>query len=288
MVKKLDKLRKDAPAPAAIFSNNVNSNVSEVFARVQSGKPATNQNKKKWKPSRFWCAKGETKRLVILDDKISYAQAEHSVKLYSPENPKGEWQTERCIAAVDACPICSLPKHNPHDVVLLTVLDLTPWSYTDKEGNKVEKEFTKRELAIKTASFPLFQTLASSQGGELRGLVLDMTRGNGDKEAAIGVPTFVMKMTEEDLVETFGHDEIKNDEGRVVKQANQDIMPFDYDKVHEFPSRAELARKYGIAPRPGSVEELAEDATETTTDDDPPFETSVDLMKLDEELPEVE
>jgi hypothetical protein len=274
---KLNALRAGKPAAPAIFSNSVSSSVADVFKRVQEGKPSRTFEKKKWKPSRFRVAKGETKRLVVLDSEISYAQAEHTVK-----DREGKWQTERCISSVDACPICSLPKHNPADVVLLTVLDLTPWNYEDKDGNTIEKEYTKRELAIKTGSFPIFQALAAAQGG-LRGLVLDMTRGHGDKEAAIGVPAYVQTLTEEELIEAFGGPEKLSEEGRVIVEENADTKPFNYEKVHEIPSRSELASKYGIAPRPGSQEELAQEEAREQTQ-----EETVALIDLSEELPNIE
>lgn len=278
---KLATLRAGKPAQATIFSNNVNPAVADVFKRVQEGKfsPNGSRQNKKWKPSRFRCGKNETKRLVILDEKINHAQAEHSVK-----DDQGKWQTELCISAVAACPICSLPKHNPSDKILLTVLDLTPWSYTDeKTGEVVEKEFTKRELAIGTKQFAVFNALAAANNGNLRGLMLDMTRGDQPLEPGHGAPTFVQTLTEEELVEAFGHPAIEK-EGRVVKQENADITPFDYAKIHVLPSRAELSQKYGIAPRPGSTEELEAEVEEETTS----MEDSVNALDLDEELPEIE
>lgn len=278
----LSKLRGAAKAPAAIFSNSISPEISAIFSRVQDGKPSrTFAPRKKWMPSRFRLKAGETKRLIVIDEKITYAQAEHSVK-----DREGKWQTERCIAATDACPICQLPKHNPADKILLTVLDLTPWTYTDKEGNKVEKEFTKREIAIGTKQFPIWQTLAATQG--LRGLVLDMTRGHEPLEAGIGVPSFVQKLTEEELLETFGHDEIVN-EGKVVKEANADITPFNYAAIHTPPSRSELAQKYGIAPAPGSLEERIQEAQDdqAADNDTPPWENQVSMLDLGE-LPDVD
>jgi hypothetical protein len=276
---KLANLRGNKTAPVAIFATNVDQDTQDVFKRMQDPKafaPSSNA-KKVWKPSRFRCNKGETKRLVILDEKISYAQAEHSVK-----DKDGKWATCRCIAAWDICPVCGLEDHRPADVVILTVLDLTPWTYTDKKGNVVKLEYTKRELPIKKTAFPIYQNIAAANGGNLRGIVLDMTRGHGDKEAGTGVPAFVMKLSEEELIESFGHDEVTNEEGRIVKAANADIQVFEYAKVHKVPTAAELRALVGLSPRPGSRQEAQEDNT-------PPWEEApVQLIDLSEGLPDVD
>lgn len=283
----LSKLRGGAKAPVAIFSNTISPEIAAIFTRVQEGKPAGNNTRKRWKPSRFRCAAGETKTLVILDEKITYAQAEHSVKHYSSEYKEGfMWQTERCIAATDACPICSMPKHNPTDKILVTVLDLTPYSYKDKDGNTVQKEYTKRELAIGTKQLPMFQSFASLNNGSLRGLVLNMTRGHEKLEVGTGVPSFNQVLTEEDLIESFGHEERKNDEGKVVVQENAAIYPFEYAKIHLPPTRSELATKYGVAPLPGSLEErVAESQADVV--DEAPWENTVNMLDLTE-LPDID
>lgn len=275
---KLANLRGNSTnTEAAIFSNNVDASTSAIFARFQ-GKKTPQQNrtstKRKYTPSRFRVAKGETKSMLILDEQFTFAMREHNHK-----DAQGRWQTIRCIADFDSCPVCALPDHRPHDVVLLTVLDLTPWSKVDeKTGKEVTYEFTKRVLALKSGDYKTMKAVASTSGN-LRGLLLDMTRGYGEKESANGVPTFVNKLTEEQLIEMFGSPEKKYDSGFVLP-ANNAIIPFDYASIFVAPSRAELADELGLAPRPGSKEELKEDET-------PPWE-EVEVLDLGEELPDVE
>ncbi len=273
---KLSNLRgNNTNSEAAIFSNNVDASTSAIFARMQ-GKQAPTQNRttqrKKYVPSRFRVAKGETKSLVIVDEQFTFAMREHSHR-----NAQGKWETIRCIADYDSCPVCALPDHRPHDVILLTVLDLTPWSTTDKTGKEVTYEYTKRVLALKTNDYKAMKIIALTTGS-LRGLLLDMTRGYGEKESANGVPNYVNKLTEEQLIEMFGTPEKKYDSGFVVP-ANNAIVPFDYAEIFAPPSRAELAAHIGAPPRPGSKEELQEET--------PPWE-AVEVLDLGEELPDVD
>src|SRR6476620_1253796 len=128
---KLSKLRGGASAPVTILSNNVESSVSNVFARMQGQKAPSGSKfpaKKAYVPSRFRCQPSETKRLVILDEKFSFGMREHSLK-----GPDGKWTTERCISEWDTCPLCTKENVNVYDVALLTVNDLTPWSKTNQD-----------------------------------------------------------------------------------------------------------------------------------------------------------
>lgn len=282
---KLSKLRGGNSAPVQIFSQTVDSSVSNVFARMQSNKSAnfTERPKKKlFTPSRFkihQISQAEqdagittrTKQIVVLDERFTFGMKEHSLK-----GPDGKWTTERCLSEWDSCPLCNQENVSVYDVALLTVLDLDPWTKTHEDGTTTEYKFTKRVLAVKKGDLAAFSGLLDVHGS-FRGLVLNMTRGTAQKETASGKPTFVMVLSEDELIEEFGSEEVLSEKGNVIRPANDNTFPFNYDKFYPVPSRAELSRKYNIGPRPGSVEETPEEDDET-----------IFVMDLGEELPDME
>jgi hypothetical protein len=267
---KLNNLRSGSTS-AAIFSSNVEAPVASIFARMQGKTPPKSENKltrRKYVPSRFRCSKGETKRLVIVDERFEFGMREHA-----RQKPDGKWETVRCISDYDACPMCAVPNNRPYDLVLLTVLDLTPW---EKDGKTYE--YTKRVLALKKGDYERMQSVTS--GRKMRGLVLDMERGYGDKESANGVPKYVDELSEDDMIEAFGSPEKTYDSGFVLP-ANNAIIAFDYKTIFEVPSVDELREHLGLAPRPGSKAEAKIDET-------PPWEEDTQTLDLNEELPDVD
>jgi hypothetical protein len=267
---KLNSLRGNTPNQgAAVFSSNVDTPIASIFARMQGqATTTTSNNNRKYTPSVWRVGKGETKRTVILDTEFTFGMREHS-----RQDATGKWTTERCIADYDSCPVCGLPNNKPHDVVVLTVLDLTPW---EKDGKSFE--YTKRVMKLKRGDYDKMKVIASMQG--LRGVVLDMTRGHEQKESANGQPTFVMKLTEEDLIESFGSPEKKYEKSGFVKPANADLIVFDYKSIYTPPTRDELAIKLGMSPRPGSKAELQQEEAV------PWEEETIQVIDLAEDLPD--
>lgn len=258
---------------AAIFSNNVDAPTASIFARIQGKQTPPAQfapKKQKFKPTRWRLKKGEDKELVIVDAEFTFGMREHT-----RQNRQGFYEQIRCISDFDSCPVCAQPNNRPYDVVILTVLDLTPW---EKDGKTYE--YTKRYLALKKNDYATFQAIASTQNG-LRGVVLKMTRGHGDKESANGVPSFVNKLTEEDLIEVFGTPEKVYPSGFVLP-ANNAIVSFNYTEIFPVPTREELAAELGLAPRPGSKEDV-------NTNEPPPWEENeLETIDLNSEYPEVD
>lgn len=278
---KLSKLRGGNTAPVAIFSSNIESSAQNVLERMQSNKPTSNTSKfpvkKPYVPSRFKCLPSTTKRLVILDDKFSFGMKEHSL-----QGQDGKWTTERCISEYDSCPLCNRDNISVYDVAFLTVLDLTPWTKTNTDGTKTEYQFTKRILAVKKGDLPSFSGLLNVHGS-FRGLVLDMARGPGQKETASGKPTYVATLSDDELTEEFGSEEVVSEKGTVIRPANDAIYAFNYDKFYPVPTRNELARKHDIPARPGAYDEGDDSAPPFSMDD----EETVFTMDLDE-LPDVD
>ena len=261
---------------AAMFSNDVDTATKSIFARMRGEKSTTpaNPQRKKYTPSRFRVKAGETKSLIILDTVFTHAHREHAVK-----GQNGFWSTKRCIADYDSCPVCALPDNRPADVVFLTVLDLTPW---EKDGKTFD--FTKRVLGLKKNDYESMQTIASTQGNNLRGVMLDMTRGHDKKESGVGKPTFVNKLSEDDLIEQFGSPEKVYPSGFVLA-ANNAIQIFNYSEIFEVPTRDELAAELGMAPRPGSKAEAAN----MDEDNSPPWnEEEIETLDLSAEYPDVD
>jgi hypothetical protein len=268
---KLDKLRGNSNQ-AAIFSNNVDAPTASIFARLQGQKTPVNQqtsNRKRYMPQRWRLKKGESKTLVIVDEQFTFAMREHNLK-----GSDGWFHQHRCIADYDSCPICALPDNRPYDCVILTVLDTTPW---EKDG--VTHDYTKRYLALKKGDYEKFKTIASTQNNQLRGIVLEMSRGWGEKDSANGVPSFVNKLSEEELIEMFGSPEKKYPSGFTVP-ANSALAPFNYEDIFPIPTRDELAKVTGAGPRPGSEADLATD--------DPPWEETTLNLSENLEFPDVD
>jgi hypothetical protein len=271
---KLSKLRGNA-APVAVFSNNADASMTALFDRMQTGKPSVKKTfeKKVFQPQRLWLKKGETSQVVILDEKLSFGRREHSVK-----QADGHFAPEPCIADHEPCPLCEMTDTPMiYDVILLSCLDLR--EYTNKEGKVVK--YTKKVIPIKKNDLPAYIGLAQVHGS-LRGLLLNVTRGEGEKSSAIGAPTYVASLDENDLLDEFGHEARVSDKGVIIVPENDSINPWNYDKFYKNPSRSDLMTKYRIAPRPGSKEEAKEDDTT------PPWNVEeVDVLDLGEELPEL-
>lgn len=288
---KLSKLRGGNAAPVALFTNDAESSVQSVFDRMLSNKPANAKptpQKKAYTPSRFKIAQiteaeqkqgiaTRTKRMVVLDDKFSFGMREHSL-----QGPDGKWTTERCISEWDSCALCSKDNVSVYDVAFLTVLDLTPWTKTNADGTTTEFAYTKRVLAVKKGDLAAFSGLLNVHGS-FRGLVLDMTRGTAQKETASGKPTFVALLTEDELVEEFGSPEVLSENNKVIRPANDAIYPFAYERYYPVPSNMELQRKYGLAPRAGSDQEVVDNSPPFDIDDNVVY--TLDLGETEDDRP---
>ena len=56
--------------------------------------------------------------------------------------------------------------------------------------------------------------------------------------------------SEDDILESFGHEEVKNDQGKVIKAANQDCFPVEYEKLFKQPSAADIRTRYNLGAAP--------------------------------------
>lgn len=204
--------------------------------------------------------------IIILDKKIDniFFLYEHSV-----QDDQGRWgKTEVCIKEHDVgCPLCQLEGGKNSKVgrstyvMLLTVLDLRP--YKNKDGKKIP--YSRRIFAVKGSQIGDWMKIfdrAEQKFGTLRGLYLEVMR-NDKQDASTGKPQLLDNdmlfdhVKEKELLADYGHDAVVGDNNKVIKKADEDITPFDYDAIFKRPTYDELARRYGVkSNRAGSAADV--------------------------------
>ena len=222
--------------------------------------------------------KGITKDIILLDNSIEDGVGvyEHSVK-----DGDGNWTTELCCKDFGSCALCNQDNYATF-VVKLSVLDLTPYVYPaghKKAGQTIRA--SKKMLSIKPRQRPHWQEIATKcieQNKTMRGMFITMKRNAADKNSAsIGEPQLidiefplgdgrVIKtsslfdfISEADLVATFGHDEVKGEQGKILKSKNSDITPFNYEKVFPAPDPEAIRKKHGGGEVLGSAAQVAKE-----------------------------
>ncbi len=104
----------------------------------------------------------------------------------------------------------------------------------------------------------------------------------GEKgEGACGLPIFEEFMRNDEIISKYGNEEIKAEDGRVIKEALSDTVPFDYGKLFPLPSASELRQAYNIAPPLGAAEE----DDESYNEDESYEESDIDNTDEDDEAP---
>lgn len=228
---------------------------------------AQRERRLQYAPPRFWVAANEEADIIILDASMSEVPFahEHQVK---DENGKFSIH-ELCPQEFDSCPLCERAKNEDPSVtkasyvMFLTILDCRPYTFTDKEGNKVERTYTKKIMAVKQQQHVVFDRISKQVGGNFRGLHLIMARDGGKQSASIGVPSIAdiskPHLTEQEILDEFGHEAVMStkEQGKVVKPANADCYPFDYEKMFSKPSGDDLRSRYGGKAVAGSRSEAA-------------------------------
>jgi len=272
------------------------------LTKVESEERKKNSGNKLYN-NRFRVSKvGETGGILILDAKL-----EDIIQVYEHNLPgsDGKWQTyELCFKGSGnmspVCPICkAYPTHKAYRAIILTVLDLRPW--TDKNGNTVK--YTRKLLAIKANSIPDFVQhleFAEKERGTTRGVYMKLLRG-GDKEPAHGKPTLLdngrmfKQISEKTILEKYGHDEIKAQDGTVIYKKNALIEVGDYEKLFSYKSEAYYREHYGMSPLSGSASDIAdewgegsdvlEDTTPVSATDDELDDSFEPVEEAPKELP---
>ena len=229
----------------------------------------------------LWVAKGDTRRIVILDVKPI-------VKLHFHIDAGAKYEKVPCISEHDSCPICEVAGQGSRfgkqkGYIIVTVLDLTPW--TTKDGK--EMKYTKKIWAIETEAQRNIVAKYLEKYGTTRGLVLDLTRSGAKGEGSSGSAMYEDFISEQQIKDNFTNPEYKNDEGKVLKPAGEDTRVFDYGKLFTLPTANDLRRKYNLSAPFGSKEDNKDFASAKASNEsyvDSEVDPS-DYDSLDDDIP---
>lgn len=194
-------------------------------------------------PFNFKMRAGEQVDIVILDAQPGPSFFEHNMK----DRDTGYFTVfEACPKEFDQCPLCE--RDGPsYYVMLLTVIEMKP--YTNERTGETTNH-RRKLMRVKQAQQPLFHRLFERHG-TLRGMHLLMTRDN-DKTAAIGAPEFIALYDENTILQSFQHPEVKGQKGDLIKPANADCYPVEYEDLFPRPSGQDLRTRYGGAAPVGA------------------------------------
>lgn len=251
----------------------------------EAEKKQKERRNKGYMPLRFWLAndakaiknKDNECDIIILDEAFAgddevrgaYMIREHTIK-----GADGKFYQEGCCSDFADCPVCQREGKVGYNVAFLTVIALKEW--TDKKGNV--HDYSKMLLPVKLGlknTFLDLQSAAEKQGKSMRGMVLRMRRSSDSKAAAIGEPVMDTEtgklfrfVSEKWLAKEFGHDPVTDRDGKVVKEADEDIRIFDYASLFPKPDPDDLNTRYGGTSRPGSRASTRQFSEEDTSEDD--------------------
>ena len=192
------------------------------------------------KPFRFYTPVGETRQIIICDDKPDFFLYEHALK-----DSEGRWGRlfTGCIKEHDNCPVCIATGKESYYAMILTVIDLTP--FETRDGDTVE--FSRKLLVVKPAQQKKFLRFYNKEG-TLRGALFDMTR-DGDKDSSIGNDIEFVEFVDEDELATY----TRSWKDREGKKHNENCSePYVYEDIFEEPTAENLAAVVGADPQPGS------------------------------------
>ncbi len=205
-------------------------------------------------PFRYWLPVGAQGDIIILDNDLGPCFYEHAIP--GPGNDWSKVVHELCPKEYDTCPLCAgqQGQKESYYIMFLSIIDLRP--YTKRDGTVIN--WGRKLLAVKANGQNFFVRLLERCNNNLRGTHLLMTR-DSQQSLNIGNPEFVTSYTEEQLVESFSHAEVKSSQdGRILKAANEDMSPYAYGKVFRRPSGEDLRKRYGGVAPAGAATEVAD------------------------------
>ena len=239
---------------------------AEAARVVEAERQTANQNRT-WAPRRFWVPyQGDegsrTREYIILDSEYGKCPRFYEHNLPDAQQGGKRLDFQMCIKEIDNCPLCE-KDGDSYYVQMISIIELLNKSYTDRNG--VEIWHSKRLLAVKATQQGFFENLCKDTfQGNMRGAHMITTREPNQKSAAIGVPRLainnetqqVLRYSEQQLQQAYGHLQVHSQQGKLIKEANADIYPYDYQKLFVTPSADELRRKYGGVIPAGSTAEV--------------------------------
>jgi hypothetical protein len=200
-------------------------------------------------PFRFWTPQGETRQIIIVDEKPDFFRYEHALK--DPRSGRYD-NFLPCINEDANCPVCTVSEKPAYFGMYLTVIDLTP--YDDKDGNEVP--WSKKIMVVKPAQQKKIARLYEKHGS-LYGMVVDMTR-DGAKDASIGNDIEFVEFADDKEMESF-YRTYKDKENKTVEIIGNE--PFDYDKIYPEMTEKQLCVLAGVEDT-GSVGKRGSDDKE--------------------------
>lgn len=191
-------------------------------------------------PFRFYVPVGETRRVIVTDDKPDFFMYEHALK-----DADGKWGRlfTGCVKTFDNCPVCESAGKESYYAMFLSVIDLTP--FTLRDGTEVE--FSRKLLVVKPAQQKKFLRFFQKEG-TIRGAMFDMTR-DGDKDSSIGNDIEFVEFVDEDELATYTRS-WKDKDGK--KHTENCDEPYVYEELFEEPTTEKLRAVVGGEPAPGS------------------------------------
>lgn len=192
------------------------------------------------KPFRFFVPVGETRQIIVCDDKPDFFLYEHALK-----DSEGRWGRlfTGCIKEHDNCPVCTATGKESYYAMVLTIIDLTP--FDTRDGSTVE--FSRKLLIVKPAQQKKFLRFYNKEG-TLRGAMFDMTR-DGDKDSSIGNDIEFVEFVDEKELATYARS-WKDREGKKHNELCSE--PYVYEDIFEEPTMENLSAIVGADPVPGS------------------------------------
>lgn len=250
----------------------VKTGAAALDAMAKAEKEQAERKDRGYMPLRMWIKKGEEVEVIILDEAFVSDEPGVGGALIREHNLKdgeGRWGNfESCCADFANCPLCDKAGSEGFGastyVVMLTALVLKEW--TNKKTGEVHA-YSRMLLPVKLGQKEKYLELqkhALRDQGSMRGLYMILKRGNGDQSIATGEPIMLESgkmydlIGEDELVKDYGHPPVKNREGKVIKPANGDLEPFDYNLLFPRPDAEDLANRFGTR-QAGSRRSVAED-----------------------------
>ena len=246
--------RGPAPAPAAAPTDAsfMYRGDAAVQAREQELERQRVRREQGFAPFRYWLPVGDRGDIIILDNDLGPCYYEHAIP--GPGNNWKDVTHELCPKEFDVCPLCAASgQKESYYAMFLTIMDMRP--YTNRRG--VVIPHNRRLLVVKAQQQPAFVRL-KERLGNLRGTQMIMSR-DSQQSANIGTPEFHASHGEEQIIAAFQHEEQRAQDNRVIKAANADCYPYDYNTLFTRPSGEDLRRRYGGVVPAGSNQEVADE-----------------------------
>lgn len=215
------------------------------------------------RPWRFTLQVGEQADVVVLDSDLNSLPFLYEHRLQGAD---GKWNIfETCPKEFDNCPLCDKHRDRPSQYEMkMSLMDLR--GFQPRTPGQAYVPQIRRLAGIPTALHASFFEVcqaAMKEYGTIRGMHLLLSR-DSQQEAACGKLTMLSggrmfeMMTEEEIVAEFSHPEVVDGAGTVIKAANVDLYPYDYEILFPKPSAEDLRRRYGGTAPAGSRQQIAE------------------------------